>query len=229
MASSYYNATGVLMLDCVTPVITALFGAFNLDSSYPGNGQAYIAHTSESNDAQWRDVLDGLLTLAAGLDLPTRDEQEVTIQWVLEALSKHFGAEQDVHLQNLIKHHSFGDSADLGTLLLIASCFNDGHNLAAIQFEGGWHCSKPRLFEFGGIGCFLSREIRLFSSSTDALQLGQDLRQAILADDLEKASARIVLVVRDLLSGISDGPLRVRLRRRLAQRLLIDSFSQGAG
>ena len=43
MANNYYEATGVLVLDRVTPVIQALFSAFALDESHPGNGQAYIA------------------------------------------------------------------------------------------------------------------------------------------------------------------------------------------
>lgn len=52
MANNYYDATGVLVLERVTPVITTLFGAFNLDADYPGNGQAYIARIAESNDPQ---------------------------------------------------------------------------------------------------------------------------------------------------------------------------------
>ena len=33
MANNYYDATGVLMLNRITPVITALFGAFELDET----------------------------------------------------------------------------------------------------------------------------------------------------------------------------------------------------
>lgn len=229
MANSYYDATGVLILDRVTPVITALFGAFKLDASYPGNGRAYIARLAEACDPQWSDVLDGLVSLAAELDLPAPDEEEVNLPWVLEALAEHFGAGANVDLLNLIEHDSFEDSADLEALLLIASCFNDGHNLAAIEFEGCWHCSKPRLFEFGGAGCFFSKELRVFSSSSDALQLGRDLRKAIQADNLSEASARITLLVLDLLAGIADESLRARLRRQVGDRLLTDLPSHGAG
>lgn len=107
-------------------------------------------------------------------------------------------------------------------MLLIASCFNDGHNLAAIQFEGCWHCSKPRLFEFGGEGCFLSRELNVFSSSRQALDLGLDLHQALLADDLDKAAARIAKETQTLLAGISEESIRERLRRRVIEQLLGD-------
>ncbi|MBS0450062.1 MAG: hypothetical protein JSS14_02015 [Proteobacteria bacterium] len=228
MANNYYDATGVLMLERVTPVITALFGGFNLDESYPGNGQAYVARISESNDPQWSDVLENLTNLAAQLDLPSPDDEDseaITMAAIIEALAKHFDADQDPKLRNLVEHHQFEDSADLEALLLIASCFNDGHNLAAIQFEGCWHCSKPRLFEFGGEGCFLSRELNLFSASSQALHLGLELRQAILAGDLDKAAARIAKETLSLLAGIDGEPLRDRLRRRVVEHLLSTSSS----
>lgn len=91
MANNYYDATGVLMLERVTPVITALFGSFNLDESYPGNGQAYIARISESNDPQWSDVLEALTDLAAQFDLPAPDDEDpedITMAAIIEALAK---------------------------------------------------------------------------------------------------------------------------------------------
>lgn len=223
MANNYYDATGVLVLDQVTPVIKALFGAFRLDESYPGQGTAYIARISESNDPQWSDVLDGLTGLAAELDLPAPDdEEELTIEAVIEVLAQHFGTDQDAELQNLIEQHRFEDAADLDALLLIASCLNDGHNLVAIQIEGCWHCSKPQLFEFGGDGCFLSREIRAYSASSQALELGRLLRQAITAGNLVDASDRIARETLNLLAGITDDALRTSLRKLVAQRLLSD-------
>ncbi len=223
MANNYHDATGVLVLDRVTPVITALFGAFNLDESYPGNGEAYIARISESNDPQWSDVLDGLVDLAARLDLPVPDDEDLSIEPVLEMLAKHFGADENTDLQNLLEHHTFDDSADLEALLLIASCFDDGHNLAAIRFEGCWHCSKPRLFEFGGHGCFLSREVTLYGDSSHAMDLGQDLRKALQAGDLDAAAARLALEVVALLAGIHDERTRESLRLRLTERLLTNA------
>jgi hypothetical protein len=139
---------------------------------------------------------------------------------IIEVLAKHFGTDQNPELQNLVEHHQFEDSADLEALMLIASCFNDGYNLAAIQFEGCWHCSKPRLFEFGGEGCFLSRELSVFSGSRQALDLGLDLRQAILADDLDQAAARIAKETLSLLAGVSEESIRDRLRRRVIEQLL---------
>ncbi len=219
MATHYYEGTGVLMLDRVTPVIKALFGAFALDENYPGDGLAYIARIAETNDPQWSDVLDNLGSLAAQLGIPVPDGDAPMLAPLLERMAVHFGTDQDEELENLIEHHRFEDSADLEALLLIATCLNDGHNLVAIQFEGCWHCSKPRLFEFGGDGCYLSRELKVSRSSTQALQLGEQLRKAILAADAEEASALIALEAASLLAGIRDEPFRMTVRHRGAERL----------
>lgn len=219
MANNYYDATGVLVLDRVTPVITALFNGFALDENHPGNGRAYIARISESSDAQWSDVLDGLVDLAGALDLPVEDEEPI-IEILLRALATHFGVDQDEDLAHLIEHHAFEDAADLDALFLIASCFDDGHHLTAILLEGCWHCSKPRLFEFGGEGLFLSREVRLFGTSSDVIQLGDGIRNAILADETKEAASLILEKVMELLSSICDEHMRARLHRQVAECLL---------
>lgn len=53
MANNSYDATGTLAFDGeakITPIIRALFGAYNLDASIPGNGKAYIAAMSDGDD-----------------------------------------------------------------------------------------------------------------------------------------------------------------------------------
>ena len=208
MANNYYEATGVLVLDRVTPVIQALFGTFALDESHPGNGQAYIAQIAETTNPQWPDVLDGLEGFATQLGIPMPDDEGLSIPPLLELLAVHFGADEDDELANLIERHSFEGTADLDALYL-----------TAIQFEGCWYCSKPRLFEFGGNGCYLSRAVRVISSSSQALQLGDQLRKAIVAADIEEASALLALETINLLAGVSDEPFRMNLRRRVAERL----------
>lgn len=231
MANNYHDATGVLVLDRVTPVISALFGAFRLDASYPGNGKAYIARLAETDDPQWSDVFDGLMALAAQLDLPAPDDEgedgenrdtELSVPALIDLIAPHFGADQDQDLANLIEHHPFGGSADLDALFLIATCFDDGHQLVAIQIEGCWRRSRPLLFEFGGHGCFISRELTVSSESTHALQLGEALRTAILAGDLAAASNRIANETLALLAAITDAQVRARLRRAVGDRLLTD-------
>lgn len=222
MANNYYDATGVLVLDRVTPVITALFRGFQLDATCPGNGQAYIARIAESSSPSWNTVLDGLIALAADLDLPAPgadEDDELMFRAVLHRLAEHFGASGSEDLAHLIETHRFEEDADLEALFLIATSFNDGHNLVAIEFEGCWHCSKPRLFEFGGDSWYLSREVFLFGTSSRAMRLGAQLRKAILASDLEEASALIAAETVILLAGISNEQFRLSLRKRVTERL----------
>lgn len=62
MANSSYTATGVLVLDNVTPVITALFGDFKWEETQPSSGELYIAKT-DSYDPSWDNVLHGFMKL----------------------------------------------------------------------------------------------------------------------------------------------------------------------
>lgn len=220
MANNYYDATGVLILDRVTPVITALFGAFKLNETYPGDGEVYIARISESDDPQWDDVLDRLADLANALGRPLPAGYEVSIEGYLRALAIHFQAEDREDLEHLIQHHSFEESADLEALFLIATCFDDGHGLTAIKFEGAWHCDKPRLFEFGGEGAFISREIVLYGTSSVALEVGHGVREALLQGNLDEAVNWLTRDLNRLLSGIRDDDTREALRRKLARKLL---------
>lgn len=223
MADNYYDATGVLILDRVTPIITALFRDFNLDASYPGNGAAYIAQMSDN--PHWIDILDKLTDLAIQLNLSLPDISDLSLETLLPILATHFGTDQNEELENLIEHHLFEDPADIDALFLIATCCNDGHNLAAIQLEGCWHCSKPRLFEFGGNGSFISQEITLFSSSTHALQLGEKLRNAILTEATEDAANLIAQETIKLLVCINDETLRAKLQQCVIEKMLVDSSS----
>jgi hypothetical protein len=220
MADNYYDGTGVLVLDTVTPIIQALFGGLRLDADYPGNGQAYIARIYEGGDAFWDDIRDNLDQLAEGLGLPPAKEAGDGIAPVLRRWATHFGVENHERLNQLIGHHDFEDTADLESLFLIATCFDDGHGLKAIALEAAWHCSKPRLFEFGGEGLFISREVAVYGSSGLVQELGNELREALVAGKLEDAAATLLSEVNDLLAGIAGDTTRQWLQDRLAHKLL---------
>lgn len=226
MANNYFDATGVLILERVTPVIAALFGAFSLDASYPGNGEAYIATLAESNEPSWDDVLERLIDLAYELRQPLSAGCEVSIQDCLRVLAKHFQSDNREDLEHLINHHSFEDCADLQALFLIATCFDDGHGLKAIKFEGAWHCSKPRLFEFSGEGVFISREVALYGHSSRTVNLGEELRTALLNGNLDEAADKLAEDAITVLSGINDEATRRQLRAKLASKL-VESPSRG--
>lgn len=219
MANNYYDATGVLVLDQITPVITALFSGLKLDASYPGDGEVYIALIAEEGGAHWDDICEDLVSLAQSLGLSVPNEGTPTMNDVLAVLSGHFGADQDEELQNLIEQHRFEDGADLDALFLIATRFDDGHNLQEIRFESCWYCSKPRLFNFGGEGSFISREFTVFGNSGQVLKLGSDIRQALLIHDLEAAANLFSRETQRLLAGIADETQRQQLQRRLSELL----------
>lgn len=219
MANNYYDATGVLVLDRVTPVISALFDGFLLDATWPGNGQAFIARISDENDPQWPDIRDGLMSLAAQLGLPCPEAEDITINTILRLLAGHFHVADDDGLNTLIDAHSFEAAADLETLFVIAIYLDDGHGLRAIQFEGCWHCSKPRLVEFGGDGTFISREVIHYGNSRQPIEFGTRLRGTLIAGDLDTASAMFATMVRQTLSGITDKGTRDALAVRLATLL----------
>ncbi|MBV2205754.1 MAG: hypothetical protein KUL87_10060 [Pseudomonas sp.] len=220
MANNYYEATGLLILDQVTPIIAALFGGLKLDASYPGDGQAYIALNYHDSCAQWDTICEDLAAIATSLGLSTPDEQTLpSIDQILEVLSRHFGADQDEALENLIEHHPFEDAVDLDALFLIATRFDDGHGLKEIRMQGCWSSSKLRLFEFGGDGYFLSRECKVSSDSSQAVNLGNDLRKALLINDLDNAADVFVHEARRLLNAVNDSAQRAHLQQRLSELL----------
>lgn len=219
MANNYYDATGVLILDKVTPVITALFDGYNLDATYPGEGRAYIASVSESSDPDWNLIYDSLVELASNLGVLPQGEAAPSIEGVLKLLAQHFHLEHHDELNHFIEHQDFGGFAGLDALFLIATWFDDGHNLKAVAFEGCWHCSKPRLFEFGGDGCFISRPVGHFANSSEVLELGEKLMQALLRNDVEAAGVLIANKTIRMLAGIRDPATRTTLRKLVAEHL----------
>ncbi|MDR8402146.1 hypothetical protein NE850_38130 [Paraburkholderia sp. USG1] len=190
-----------------------------MPSDWPGDGQAYIARISEENDPDWNDIRDGLTRLAAQLDLPCPEEDDLTIDALLRLLAGHFHVDNDDGLNALIDARSFKDAADLETLFVIAISLDDGHGLRAIQLEGCWHCSKPRLFEFGGDGAFISREIIHYGNTRQPIEFGSRLREALIAGDLDTATAMLATMVRKTLAGITDASARDALAVQLATLL----------
>lgn len=232
MANNYSDMTGVLVLDKVTPVIKALFGVFELDENYPGNGQAYIACISESSSCSWASVLENLQELAEDLGLNLEDDEGNEAQdmdEVLHVLSRHFKAEYNVDLANLIERSSFEDDADLDSLFTIAKAFGDGHGLKSYKTETAWHCSKPRLFEFGGAGEFTGSHVAVSGSSTQVTQLGEELEAAVASGDTDKAAEVLRKKVGSILAGVYDEAAREAIRSKLSELLNTESSQAEAG
>jgi hypothetical protein len=218
MANNHYAATGVLTLERVTPLIVALFGEFHLKANYPRKGRAAIALTAGSAFPCWENIHGKLSALGIHLGILPQEETPDP-KTVLSAWAKHFHVEQDEELQNLIKHHPIRETADLDTLFLLATRFDDGHRLTVIEFEGCWHSSKLRLFGFGGDAYFCSREVKLFDESPHVRGFAGALRSALREENSTHASRLMLIEILRLLDGIQDSAARETVRRQIAESL----------
>ena len=216
MANSYYDCTGALVLGQVTPVIKALFGAFNLEAGEPGSGEVSIAKISESDSLTWDDVLDNFDELIPQLAIPAPDQPYQTVPDYLGILAKHFGTADDKFIKDLIQRDDFEDDPSLGTLFRLADLFDDGHGMKAMKLEGCWHSDRPRLFAFGGDGAYHSRNFRHSVSSSDARELGEAMDAALANDDVDAAAGRIMKEVDGILKSVTDSRLRDELTAKLA-------------
>lgn len=208
MSQNNFELTGVLMLSRVTPVITALFGGFNLaDDVSAEHGGAYIAKTEGDSDPSWDTIREELLELAKTLKLPLDPVamEDESIEEILSALAEHFGSSGNVDLLNLLDHERthFKDDAELEDLVTIAKAFDDGHGLKGFLTEAAWTCNRPRLFEFGGCGAYVGTHVQVYSNSSTAGLVGRPLDEAL----------------ETLLEGIRDVAIRAQVKTRLGQRL----------
>lgn len=231
MADSYYEGTGVLVLQQVTPVIKALFSGFQLDPGYPGNQHAYIALQSFEGLPEWDNIRQSLVTLAHEQNLAGIEVDE-SIKSLLVQLGAHFLPKRhgvdisatreafDEVMQVILESIGFDDTPCLKDLFVLAHLLDDGHGLACIEFEAGRTCSKLWLGEFGGDGLFISKVVELRSDSGSATLLGRALLAALKESDTELAAKHLLNDVYDNLNGISCELQRAQVRAALA-RLLI--------
>ncbi|CAD5366622.1 conserved hypothetical protein [Rubrivivax sp. A210] len=221
MSNTYYDQTGVLCLQTITPVIKALFGGLSLDPDYPGNGEVYFRKMAEVDSHTWDDVVDELDDLARslGIDLESADPDESEEDTLLWKLAAHFGVGEDEVLAALIEASTFEGDADLESLFVIAQAFDDGHGLTAIRFEGCWHCDKPRLFEFGGDGGYIGRSASVQGSSTEFLRLGEEIDAALGKSDVDGAAEVLQRHIAGILAGIDADTTRTALRASMAALL----------
>lgn len=233
MADSYYEGTGVLVLQQVTPVIKALFSGFQLDPHYPGNQHVFIAMQSFEGLPEWDITRKSLVALAHELELAGIDEG-APIERLLVQLSEYFLPKRhgvdisatrkafDDVMRTILKSIDFDDTPCLKDLFVLAHLLDDGHGLERIEFEAGRTCSKLWLGEFGGDGLFISKEVELHSDSGSATLLGRALLAAFRNQDTELAAKHLLNDICDSLNGISCEQLRAQVRAAQA-RLLMDS------
>lgn len=216
MASIYRNMTGVLVLQSVTPVITALFGAYKLDASHPGNGEAYIAELEPGVSISWDSVLDHLEKVVTELNLPLASS---SVASHLYALAAHINVQVIPELRALINQIGFEDTPDLDDLFAIARLIDDGHGLRAIKTMASCHSNKPLLFEFCGDGDYVGVHVATSVWTHQAMDLGEKLDAAIEAGDTDKAADVLRKKVDDILAGVHSETVRAELRAKLGELL----------
>lgn len=223
MANHYYDKTGVLMLEQVTPVIRALFGTLDMNEAYPGNGEVYIAIMDnggdEPSEPRWEDIHKRLIVLMGLLDLPVTADAELYVDECLSELAAHFRV-KDSDRDDLIIDSDCENHVDLQTLFRMAICFDDGHHLKAIKYEGAQHCSEPELFQFSGNGGFLSRHIEFLVYSSNEVELGETLHEAIDQGNIDDAAQAINWKVELLLASLRNKTQRNAVRKRLVSKIL---------
>lgn len=231
MADSYYEGTGVLVLQQVTPVIKALFSGFQLDPRYPGNQHVFIAMQSFEGLPEWDNIRQSLLILAREQNLAGIEVDE-PIKSLLAQLGEYFLPKRhgvdisatreafDDVVQTLLKGIDFDDTPCLKDLFVLAHLLDDGHGLERIEFEAGITCSKLWLGEFGGDGLFISKVVELRSDSRSIITLGRALLAALRNQDTELAAKHLLNDICDSLNGISCEQQRAQVRAALGRLLM---------
>lgn len=226
MSTSFYEGTGLLTLEKVTPIIKALFQGFALTPDFNDRGDAFIALITESSTPDWDSIKHRLLALASERDISIGGTDEPTIQSILRALIGFFGTgDQDQldQLTALIENNCFELAPHLKELFLIATACNDGHNLTKICFQGCYRCAKPRLHEFGGNSLFISQRLTLLSDTLAGLCRAVDIHGALLENDLDDAASLIVSEMKRLLAGIAEPVTRAAVQTLVTRHLLQSS------
>lgn len=222
MANTYFDTTGVILIDAATPVIQALYASFELDIGYPGSGEAYIANLSEQTDTSWNTVIESLGLLAQKLGIPVPLDTVALAddpKALLLDLGKHFKPDGDAALAKLVEEIDFDGNADFESLATLARCFDDGHGFKGFKVEGSWHCSKPRLFAFGGTGQFGGLHFTMTSNSGDALRFAPQVDSALAENDFDDAAAVLYRHIGGLLDGIASDSARKAIRAKLGAAL----------
>ena len=221
MANNYMDMTGVLKLDAVTPVITALFGGFKLDPTTPGNGQVSIAAGTEKNIVSWACVCSDLADLAVTLGTGIGEQDMDDMSAVLEALAIAFNCHEAPFIAHLVDCEDWDGDAELSVLFAIATRFDDGHGLSYFSVEGAYTCNRQLLGQFGGFGEFCSKEYSICEGSNRTVELGNQVHDALVAGDSDSAAEVLLRQVTSLLDGIADEEVMRQVRQKVAARLAV--------
>lgn len=137
------------------------------------------------------------------------------IQDLLELLAEKFGCTD--RGKEILERIDEDDEADLGDLFELAVLFDDGHGLESVSVETGWHCSKARLFEFGGAGEHCSKHLRYPAASSGVCLVGNAVDLSMAHDNPAEAAKSIADHALRICSGIQTPELLTAAKAAIAQ------------
>ncbi|MDP2759891.1 MAG: hypothetical protein Q8O64_05725 [Sideroxyarcus sp.] len=213
MANCYSDGTGLIRLKKITPVIKAIFGAFEV-RDYE-DGLAFIQQESESSHST---SYGGICEQIGNVD---RDDilSSEEVQDVILGFAESFGKRAEVEV--LIKDCTFAfdpeEDANLVFLFDLAQILDDDHGMTEISFSAGWHGDRMRLGYFGGFGEVINKDFKCASGSGSAEHLAERMTPAIQRGDVAEIAGILRKRVGVMIDGIADPALREKVREQLLQ------------
>ncbi len=226
MANYSYGASGVLFLDEVTPVVRALFGEHHLQNPTPPYRCAKISVRTEFGEPFWSSILPHLRLLAEERGILLAPPFEPTVRSLLKALAVSFRVDHDEEITQLLERSAFSGPADIRVLYQLCSKFDDGHHLRKLLYQGSYGCDEPIPLAFGGSAYCMSQHARLFIDTSEGIETGSLISQAVEDNNLDLAAKHIAQAAWALARGIQDrtlhGPVTARVARLLPRLALIE-------
>jgi hypothetical protein len=223
MSNTYFDATGVLLFDGparITPVIEMLFKPFNLGTQRAdGPNQRYLNLLSEDSTPDWESYLDSLIA-----SQPEAQRQALSLLESPASILSEIGLHLDVDLESFIATIDFDGQVDILDIVLLAKLFQDGHNLIGLSMEGGWHCDRALLWEFGGWAVHSTPRCTVDVSSSNVRRFAESLDEAIATSPDSTANVLNQWLNR-FIDGIHDPSLQESLRFRYVLPDTTDSTS----
>lgn len=139
------EATGMIMVERITPVIAALFGEFPQQTETCLGG--LFIKLREESPPSWKAVHKALVRLSDQLDMPIPRKQQATIQGQLDWMSWFLLGEESGVLKGFLQDFDFEGHADVETLVFLSDVLDDGHGLFASRYEGRPAPGVPTLLQ----------------------------------------------------------------------------------
>ena len=215
MADTYFDATGTLTLNTVTPVIKALFGGFNLDPDSPGHGQVYVALKAECSDPRWGDLIEEIESLCQSMEIEFIQGEEDINDLVIKIADK-LGVPHPEH--RLVPNDDSGPSLEEMTWLAMA--LDDGHGLQRMSYQGAWRCSRPRLGEFVGLTELVSRHQAVFTNTVVDHDNFLEADKLLEQGEVKAVGQKIAAQFSQRLKAISDPVAREAVQQTVISELL---------